>query len=92
MSGPTMWICAAGDLSPLLLDVVDFVNMFLFRSVVNLFPSGNGPFSDEQRSPRAYFLDVRAVRLVVNPCAALLIEKIAHFQIGNKLVLSIEKK
>jgi hypothetical protein len=49
----------------------------------NYFPSGNGPFSDERRSPRAYFLDVLSVRLVVNPCAVLLIEKIAHFQIGN---------
>jgi hypothetical protein len=51
--------------------------------ITSYFPSGNGPFSDELRSPRAYFLDVRSVRLVVNPCAGLLIEKIAHFQIGN---------
>ena len=90
-----MWICAAADLPRGFVGVVDFANISLFRSVVNLFPSGNGPFSpcpDELRSPRAYFLDVRAVRLVVNPCAALLIEKIAHFQIGNKLVLSIETK
>jgi hypothetical protein len=28
------------------------------------------------------------VRLGGNPCAALLIEKIAHFQIGNQFVLS----
>jgi hypothetical protein len=27
--------------------------------------------------------DVPHVRLGVNPCAALLIKKIAHFQIGN---------
>jgi hypothetical protein len=32
--------------------------------------------------------DVPHVRLGVNPCAALLIEKIAHFQIGNELVPS----
>jgi hypothetical protein len=34
--------------------------------------------------------DVPHVRLGVNPCAALLIEKIAHFQIGNKLVPSLQ--
>jgi hypothetical protein len=56
---------------------------FGFTELNSEFPSGNGPFSDERRSPRAYFLDVRSVRLVVSPCAALLIEKIAHFQIGN---------
>ena len=68
-----MWICAAADLPRVFVGVVDFVNTSLFWSGVNLFPSGNGPFSlcsDELRSPRAYFLDVRAVRLVVNPCAA----------------------
>jgi hypothetical protein len=32
--------------------------------------------------------DVLDVRLGGNPCAALLIEKIAHFQIGNELGLS----
>jgi hypothetical protein len=32
--------------------------------------------------------DVPDVRLGGNPCAALLIEKIAHFQIGNALVPS----
>jgi hypothetical protein len=51
--------------------------------VIEFVSTGNGPFSAEPRSPRAYFLDVQKVRLVVNPCAALLIEKIAHFQIGN---------
>jgi hypothetical protein len=35
--------------------------------------------------------DVLDVRLGGNPCAALLIEKIAHFQIGNHFVPSIEK-
>ena len=30
--------------------------------------------------------DVLHVRLGVNPCAALLFEKIAHFQIGNYLI------
>jgi len=34
--------------------------------------------------------DARNVRLGGNPCAALLIEKIAHFQIGNSLVLFYE--
>jgi hypothetical protein len=53
----------------------------------NQFPSGNGPFSAEPRSPRGYFLDVLKVRLVVTPCAALLNEKIAHFQIGNEFEL-----
>jgi hypothetical protein len=38
---------------------------------------------------RGFFAcDVPHVRLGVNPCAALLIEKIAHFQIGNELVRS----
>jgi len=32
------------------------------------------------------------VRLGGSPCAALLIEKIAHFQIGNSLVLSFETR
>jgi len=34
--------------------------------------------------------DVLDVRLGGNPCAALLIEKAAHFQIGNSFVLSFE--
>ena len=34
--------------------------------------------------------DVLDVRLGGNPCAALLIEKIAHFQIGNPFVPSFE--
>jgi hypothetical protein len=34
--------------------------------------------------------DVLDVRLGGNPCAALLIEKIAHFQIGNEFVISFE--
>jgi hypothetical protein len=34
--------------------------------------------------------DVLKVRLDGNPCAALLIEKTAHFQIGNELVQSFE--
>jgi hypothetical protein len=34
--------------------------------------------------------DVLDVRLGGNPCAALLIEKTAHFQIGNSFVLSFE--
>ena len=50
------------------------------------FPSGNGPLPDERRSPRTYFLNALSVRLVVNPCAALLTGKIAHFQIGNLFV------
>ena len=78
-----MWICAAADLPRVFVSVVDFANTCLSWSGFNSFPSGNGPFSDDLRSPRAYFLDVRSVRLVVNPCAALRIEKIAHFQIGN---------
>jgi hypothetical protein len=67
-----MWICAAGDLTRVFVGVVDFANMSLFWSGFNSFPSGNGPFSpcpDELNSPRVYFLDVRAVSLVVNPCA-----------------------
>jgi len=47
---------------------------------VRTCPSINGPFSDEQRSPRVSICGVRRrVRLNENPCAALLIEKIAHF-------------
>jgi hypothetical protein len=34
--------------------------------------------------------DVLDVRLGGNPCAALLIEKIAHFQIGNEFMLSFK--
>jgi hypothetical protein len=52
---------------------------------VNLFPSRNGYFSDERRSPRVSTLDVlkyasphTAGQAGENPCAALLIEKIAH--------------
>jgi hypothetical protein len=60
----------------------------LFSGRINQFPSENGPFSAERRSPRGYFLDVRKVRLVVTPCAALLSEKIAHFRIGNSFVPS----
>jgi hypothetical protein len=55
----------------------------------NSFPSGNGPFSDELRSPKVYFLNVRSVCLVVNFCAALLFEKIAQFQIGTESVLVV---
>ncbi len=33
--------------------------------------------------------DAPDVRLGGNPCAALLIEKMAHFQIGNEFVLSL---
>jgi len=40
-------------------------------------------FFDELRSPRVSACDVLHVRLGVNPCAALLIEKIAHLQIGT---------
>jgi len=50
------------------------------------FPSENGAFSDKRRFSRAQFLDGRQVRLVVSPCVAPqagLIEKLAHFQIGN---------
>jgi hypothetical protein len=37
-------------------------------------------------SPRVFACGVLHVRLGVNPCAALLFEKIAHFRIGNYLV------
>jgi len=37
------------------------------------FPSINGPFYDERRSPRVSVCGVRSVRLDENPCAALLI-------------------
>ena len=40
------------------------------------FPFINGYFSAELCSPRVYFLDVLQVRLLVNPCAALLSKKI----------------
>jgi len=46
-------------------------------------PSKNGPFSNVLRSPQVYFIDVLQVRLFVNLCAVLHIEKIAHFQIGK---------
>ena len=40
---------------------------------------------------RGFFArNVLDVGLGENPCAALLIEKIAHFQIGNDFVLSIK--
>jgi hypothetical protein len=58
---------------------------------VNLFPSINGYFSDERRSPRVSALDVLKYASGENPClsrhspflratadAAVLIEKIAH--------------
>ena len=41
-------------------------------------PSRNSPFSAERRSPRVSGCGVRPVCLTVNPCAALLDEKIAH--------------
>ncbi len=58
----------------------------VLRQSFNYFPVGNGPFPSELRSPRVYFLDVRSVRLVVNPCAASLTEKTTHFQIVNLFV------
>jgi hypothetical protein len=48
-------------------------------ALLNYCPSINGPFSDERRSPRVSVCGVRRVRLDENPCAALLIEKTAHF-------------
>jgi hypothetical protein len=48
------------------------------------------PMSCVLRGFSAY--DVLDVRFGENPCAALLIEKIAHFQIGNYSVLSPETK
>ena len=43
------------------------------------YPSRNGPFPAERRSPRVSGCGVRPARLTVNPCAALLDEKVAHF-------------
>jgi hypothetical protein len=42
------------------------------------FPSINGYFSDERRSPRVSALDVQTYASGENPCAALLIKKISH--------------
>ncbi len=42
-------------------------------------PSINGHFPAERRSPRVFACDVQKVRLGINPYAALLNEKIAHF-------------
>jgi hypothetical protein len=44
----------------------------------SLFPSINGPFPDERRSPRVSVCGVLYVRLNENPCAALLIRKTPH--------------
>ena len=56
---------------------------------VNLFPSINGYFSDERRSPQVSALDVLKYASRENLCAALLIEKIPHLCIGNYLVLKL---
>jgi hypothetical protein len=53
------------------------------RCAVNKFPSENGPFSAERRSPRLLDFDVRKGASALKPCVALLNEKIAHFRIGN---------
>ena len=45
---------------------------------INYFPSINGYFPDERRSPRVSALDVLKYASGENPCAALLIEKISH--------------
>jgi hypothetical protein len=57
---------------------------------VNKFPSENGPFSAERRSPRLLDFDVLKYASAQKPCAALLNEKIAHFQIGNQFVTNTE--
>jgi hypothetical protein len=50
----------------------------LTRCYLRSFPSINGPFSDERRSPRVSVCGVLSVRLNENPCAALLIRKTPH--------------
>ena len=35
-----MWICGAGDLTPVLVAVVDFANMSLFWSVIDFVKTG----------------------------------------------------
>ena len=50
----------------------------IWSVVLNLFPSINGYFSDERRSPRVSALDVLKYASAENPCAALLIEKTSH--------------
>ena len=75
------------------IKMIAVINLPVFLFAVLISPGSSVSYHPEMalfpmrlRSPRAYFLDVRKVRLFVTPCAALLIEKIAHFQIENYFV------
>jgi hypothetical protein len=51
------------------------------KDIFNYFPSINGYFSDERRSPRISALDVQAYASGENPCAALLIKKYLIYEL-----------
>jgi hypothetical protein len=62
----------AGQSHPLIEQgVVSYPGSIQIRINFSQFPSMNGPFFSERRSPRAFACDVRKIRLGVTPCAAL---------------------